>query len=126
MTDFSKMTDEGLRVETAKALGWTEVRIVPGIHGPEEDWLGGVNPKDPDAPILDEVPDFPSDLNACHEFEKALGNDELGYISALASSTNVGDASTDWTEATGYQFAMIHATARQRCLALLATLEGEP
>jgi hypothetical protein len=125
MKDYSKLTDEELRVEVAKALGWkfdgrdgwTEPN---GTHHQVLYPFGYVG----DTPYGEskhgyQVPDdWPRDLNAVHEallqltkqmlFAKWYANlEKTLHAQGLDSSSG----------------NMINATARQRCIALLMTLE---
>jgi hypothetical protein len=97
------MTNEQINVAIAEACGWESVcqhsknpNVWAGKH-----WG-----------LLQEVPDFCTDLNAMHEAEKVLDSDELfrGYYLALYDITQ----STRWP---------INATARQRAEAFLRTLD---
>lgn len=70
------MTDEEKRIEIAKACGWTDVchhgrtaNNTPGIFGVrpgKSQWDDGKH----------EVPDYLKDLNAMHEAEKRLTEDQ--------------------------------------------------
>lgn len=88
ITEIKAMTDEELRIKVAELLG-----VMP----PSVACYG-----------MSEVPNYPADLNACHEMEKALLGDNWHDYAALLKST----AQFRW-----------HATARQRCEAFVATME---
>lgn len=61
-------------------------------------------------------PDYPSDLNACAEFEKGLNdNQRVAYLRHLIGRTHI----------IGEITAAIFATAEQRCRAFIATMEGQ-
>lgn len=127
MKDYSKLDDSALRIAVAKALGWTlkpcecehpRCKREPRWHKPETLKNGT-----PFQAIFDELPDFPSDLNACHQFEKALLFPPTG--------TPAPEANAIWSRFDRYveQLAkmcgsdeIFFATARQRCIALLQTL----
>lgn len=65
----------------------------------------------------DIIPDYPNDLNACHEFEKTLSREQaVKYRLILARNSDGPKAQYRTVEA-----AMCHATAEQRCRAFLAT-----
>ena len=67
-------------------------------------------------------PNYPEDLNAVHKVEKKLSAREKGdYASRLFSICNVPGANTEQQERDGW-FIHIHATAPQRCEAILRTL----
>lgn len=104
-----KMTDKQINAAIAESLGWNrrewidkKGRSCSGWRTPSGKELGG------------HPPNYTSDLNACHEFEKKLSlRDRADYTSWLyESSLNLGTAT--WESA--------HATARQRCEAYLRTL----
>ena len=126
MKDFSKLTDEELRVEVAKALGWTlkpcecehpRCKREPRWHKPET-----LKDGTPFQAIFDELPDFPNDLDACHEFEKVLTDATFRGVYAnrlfeIRSGRRIKTESLLWQ--------VCNATARQRCCALLMTLNKE-
>ena len=89
------MTPEKQRSEIAKLCDWKPDLICTDLDG--NPW-----PSDP--------PDYLNDLNACHEFEKTLGDIDnwLLYDKALAEITE------------GFTF---HATAAQRCEAFLKVFD---
>ena len=123
MKDFNKLTDEKLRVEAAKALGWTEVCPCTENHWGEP-WSGFEGRL---RGLPGDVPDFPRDLNACREFEEALDHEaKWRYGKELRRLTgNLGPRGGEFEMNALGCFHLAHATARQRCLALLATLEPE-
>jgi hypothetical protein len=125
MKDYSKLSDEELRIKAAKALRWTDVQ--PGRNGfgsfngvpvGVPPWYKGKNPEY----NRDPLPNFPGDLNACHEFEEALTVDQAWAYSReldklLGTAAGKGTGRIDeWA---------FHATARQRCIALLSVLKPE-
>lgn len=116
MKDYSKLDDNALRVEVSKALGWTEL----------ENWsmlgLVGINPAN--RCPGQRVPDFPRDLNACHEFEKALENQDSCWKYEEQLAKQVDETGID-AKTPAASFFLWHATARQRCIALLMTLKPE-
>jgi hypothetical protein len=70
---------------------------------------------------LAKIPDYPNDLNACHKFEETLTpsqrriyNDELHGL--VIVNCEPGDSQ---------MFACVHATAKQRCRAFVATMEAK-
>lgn len=110
-----------LRVKVAKLLGWTK-----GDH--YEEGFGGSNTltrlvtgwHNAKGTFYRKLPDFPSDLNACREFEEALtDNQRYDYVAYV-----IGKAWGDvWTSDDA--FALCHATAEQRCRAFVALhMEG--
>lgn len=66
------------------------------------------------------MPDYPNDLNAMHQAEKALTFDELSTYRSLLADSHAGPrGSGEWYE--GYDCA-IHATAAQRAAAFVKTI----
>jgi len=67
----SDMSNEQLRIAVAKALGWTYAKPaysrVLNVHA--------VVGLDPDGERRT-TPNWPADLNACHQFEKTLSRDQ--------------------------------------------------
>lgn len=116
MKNYNELSDADLRVAVAEALGWTKIKF----RGPDGTYsrLTGVFPP---ITVTQEVPYFPSDLNACHEFEEALGDGQKAdYGRALFDILGLVEHMNAW----GW-FDLAHATARQRCIALLETLKPE-
>jgi hypothetical protein len=67
------------------------------------------------------IPDYPSDLNACHEFEEQFRNDcaiWMDYMALLVGKPwhFAWEADEVW--------GAVHATAEQRCRAFVATMEA--
>jgi len=102
------MKPEEQRIEIAKACGWT--KFTPGTiqyTARRADGLWGM------------IPDYPNDLNAMHEAEKLLTDDqwdrEEGYLDQLEIVTGTRHMKPGATR--------VHAaTAAQRAEALLKTL----
>ena len=95
------LTDDEIRIKVAEAMGWDKV-----YKGPEPDnrWISPCGRYK----TLEEIPNYPLDLNACAEFEKTLTDKELWQIDAILF--NLPDCRAPFV-----------ATARQRCLAYLKT-----
>jgi hypothetical protein len=128
--EVKAMSDEELRLKIAEAWGFEPGTInqtswlgyCDAIHAETLYQLGcesGSSEEKPDY-ILARVPYFPGDLNAIHEVEKLLTveqrrvfNDELHPIAI--EHINPADSQ---------MFACIHATARQRCEALVLCLSS--
>jgi len=111
----SDMNDEQLRIAVAEALGWTYAKPaysrVLNVHA--------VVGLDPDGERRT-TPNWPADLNACHQFEKTLSRDQQQeYVRQLIKLFKEPLPLMD------FNFAMLNATARQRCEALLAVLKPE-
>jgi len=128
ITEIKNLTDEELRVRVAELDGWRYVN-----HGKltrTRWWL--TSPSDcaqykpeyvHDKPGEDrfgiaggKLPDYPHDLNAVHEVEEAMTKKQLqNYGLWLAQNVGLSAPNPKGT----YLF---HATARQRCEALVLTL----
>lgn len=124
------MTDEQLRVRVAELLGWRrstwrEQGYSRGADG--EVWLE----KDSnicrplhadDDPFKYPFPDYPHDLNACHEMEKALlRTDDKGRVLGTKWYTYAHTLSS----LVPFGQPIICATARQRCEAFVIAMEGK-
>ena len=95
------MTPEVQRIAIAEACGWTSCRI---IHGDPMGYPVNV----PDQLIV--IPNYLNDLNAMHEAEKGLTNEQLEVYCNILHKPNHG---VYWA---------IHATASQRAEAFLRTI----
>ena len=101
------MTDDQIRIAIAEWCGWKFIvsHDVMGKAVPDR-WIKDEMEYFEDHPF----PDYPNDLNAVHEAEKKLDvNPWQQYINLLP------DIIEDWR-------SPIHATAHQRCEALLKTI----
>jgi len=68
------------------------------------------------------LPDYLSDLNACHEMEKGLDYEQCeAFSTTLADIVHAANREKDY--GVPWAFARIHATAAQRCEAFLRTLD---
>ena len=93
------MTDDAKRIAIAEACRWTQV-----YQQKSDGWLWGESPDDG----WHILPDYLNDLNAMHEAEKTLTDDEYKqYRRILTEDTEAGRE--------------ISATARQRAEAFLRT-----
>lgn len=105
------MTPEAQRIALAEACGW--------VRGPGGWRNGGEYITQPS-----EFPDYPNDLNACHEAEKGL-DDIRGecrrYVEELERICS-RDIAAKGPGCSVSRFGLLHATAAQRCEALLRTL----
>ena len=102
------MNPEQQRLKIAEACGW---RLNKNKHTSKSlDWIG------PDDQRTYMPPDYLKDLNACHEMERALDDDQrFNYETTLHSlNQKYGLGISVWET--------IHANAAQRCEALLRTL----
>ena len=100
------MTPEKQRIAIAEKLGLMNIRLIDGIslvYGPE--W--------PDCRL---VPDYPNDLNAMHEAERCLSENQYDEYRKWLTMINADDYKP------GYHRNAISATADQRAEAFLKTL----
>lgn len=111
----SDMNDEQLRIAVAEALGWEfqDRRPIRGWLSPSGEFRGGHG--------RNVLPNWPEDLNVCHEFEEGLTDIEFcRYTQILCGHTTPGERIC-WGGEDAWRAC--HATARQRCLAFLAATE---
>jgi len=107
----------------AEACGWTSKKVPPDDQNPYGEfqhtwWLNPLNPERYPHPL----PDYLTDLNAMHEAEKVLRNDQFHYTAYWRHLFQVV-AGKAWAGDIGYfHFEMTHATAAQRAEAFLRTL----
>jgi len=110
------MTDEQINAAIAEACGWTEIRN--SVYRHHKPW--GHPPLNHDRIKL--LPDYCADLNAMHEAEKVLmqnNNWRIGeYEARLFSSVGEMNNVSSWRGVS----LCFHATARQRAEAFLRTL----
>lgn len=101
------MTDEQINRAIAEASGWTDIHDSGPWHNHK---LWGYPPERPGqgGNAYKYMPDYCNDLNAMHEAEKRLDDNEDYYFALLCALGN-------WPKA-------IQATARQRAEAFLRTL----
>jgi hypothetical protein len=112
------MTDEQINIAIAESLGWTNCRLaIKGAGGGTRYPTAHGIP--PNRKYEASCPNYTSDLNACHEFEKTLDDDlDLDYSENLESVTG-----TRWGANNSYDMSKYRsATARQRCEAYLKTI----
>jgi hypothetical protein len=106
------VTPEAQRIAIADACGWTEVTYKYGV----ENWCHGFHGNDKKR---HPVPDYLSDLNAMHEAETTLTNEQWDkYSSLLADLVNPKAFDLSASELKN----AVHATAAQRAEAFLRTL----
>ncbi len=138
LQELEALTDDELRVMLASAQGWLAVN---DATVPDRVWpcKGTITGKDgwwmmfpPHGYIMSNrlpstglvacyPPDYPADLNAVHEAEKTLTDvQKIEYALHL----EVGSISSDDGEIHyGNLFGTLHATARQRTIYLILTLQ---
>lgn len=114
MKPLEELTDQEIRIAIAKWDGWYRCDKTNPCNGWHNDSVG----KHPNQYAKD-PPDYLNDLNAVHEAEKKLDpwqwTGTNGYIDHLQTVTN--------SKALINAQHCIHATARQRCLALLKVIQ---
>lgn len=120
----SDMTDEQIRIRVADILGCREQRKLSGtVH---------YDPDDSGTPRTYQIrrdgstaflPDWPHDLNACHEMEKAMPEDRRGsYALHLLESCGVSLLYENRLVNNLALFAIAAATPRQRCEAFVEVM----
>lgn len=106
-----------LRVKVAKLCGWKFSHISKWSDRPVY-WVPH------DLARTTELPNYPSDLNACAEFEKECPDRRRTYMDALCAevkASNLGSGHFDYADLE----AVACATAEQRCRAFVAVMEGK-
>lgn len=111
------MTPELMRVAVAESLGFSRFTQRNG-----RGLCGWTKEQPKDYPFrkdeyLTTVPDFPNDLNACHEFEKTL-EPNFEWLAYLKELGKILHATVD-TDVTARQVSDAHADGTQRCEAYL-------
>jgi len=111
------MTTDQQRIAIAEACGWTEIRCLRLYAGDQDLWgnklIGGEKRRN-------RLPNYLGDLNACHEMEQVLTQEQM-----IDYSRHVGKLATSHlpaSRAAWMDFKLIHATAAQRAEAFLRTL----
>ena len=104
LEQVKQLSDDEIRIKVAELLWWYIADAKNGLgvaHG-QAIWPHTVKP----------LPNYPQDLNACHEMEKTLSLGEKCYYVDLLQGKM---GSLEW----GF------ATARQRCESFIAVKERE-
>jgi hypothetical protein len=108
------MTDDQIRIAIAEWCGWTFQPMTGPLGCP---WVMPSATKWEDR--MPQPPDYPNDLNAVHEVENIINsNTDLGYAYDMALCKLVNA----YEEGLCNHVRLYHATARQRCEALLKTV----
>ena len=114
------MNPEQQRIAIAEACGWkTETYHHKGGIPASTHWVS------PSGKIKNDIPNYPHDLNAMHEAEKALKWEQRKqYHDLLADITGFSYCEADTQEEAylDWNCRICHATAAQRAEALLKTL----
>lgn len=117
-SDGRAMSDEQLRIAVAEAMGWTDIAVNPFAPNPPLCGFHNATGKTPASNGGSKwgIPNFPASLDACASFEATLTKEQrFPYRRSLCQQ--VGGCSTNLKS-----FEQITSTARQRCLAYLATV----
>lgn len=102
------MSPEAQRVAIAEWMGW---RRGESVNAWTEEITHWVNPRN----LGQDLPDFTNDLNAIHAAEKHLKDSQIKqYVANIWRAMHLSPEAFIGT---------IHATAAQRCEALLRTLD---
>ena len=111
------MTPEQMRIKIAEACGWTDCKIIGNTR------QFGIPPCNVNAgDNYRLLPDYLNDLNACHEMEKMLNEDQREIYAQILTGMSLcdRDGRMDWG---GVFDEVAHVTATQRCEAFLTTLK---
>ena len=107
------MTDTEINIAIAEVCGWKHYHL--------DLWVPPQQTNDPDGFSelqCDSLPDYLNDLNAMHEVEKALDDEQwLDYVRCLQE-----DVLQRWPGKYRQWAALTHATAAQRAEAFLRTI----
>lgn len=108
LTELEQAPDDDLRVMLAELAGW-ENTTADGF------FIG----RSPNGGGYAELPNYPQDLNACREVALTLDREQKNrYINRLSE-----DVQEDHMDAVDLDFAWCEASARQRTIALILTLQ---
>lgn len=120
---MKELTDEQLNQSIAEACGWRDIR---NYTRHKLEWI---DPQTPERVVLGKppkpgsctVPDYCNDLNAMHEAEETLTQDQEGLF--YTTLIRIEGVRSGWQ--TGEYKSISHATARQRAEAFYRTLNPE-
>jgi hypothetical protein len=120
------MTPEAQQIAIAKACGWKDVKYTKHKEVDIENrsiirWSGvtGIPPEFTHYKNRIRIPDYLNDLNAMHEAEKVLTDEQMiNYLDALLDVLGL----SGWYMDIDSVWQMTHATAAQRAEALLRTI----
>jgi hypothetical protein len=120
LLELSK-TPEGIqqiRIMVAELDGWTECILE------KDGYAWGVNPNliDNECGGWMSIPKYPEDLNAVHEVEEKIPSSQVGFY-AMYLVRVVGPKVIPAGEDFKMSEMCWHATALQRCIALILTLQ---
>ena len=119
--EVKKLTDDELRIRVAELRGYKRASMLqPGTglplweHPTEMVHATDGTPLFPHRVIASNLPNYPQDLNAMHEVEDALTEEQYNRFCDILWNMCGG--------ASG-KFGAIHSTARQRAEAFVLTME---
>jgi len=124
LEEVKALSDNELRIRVAELLGWSDVEndmIVLYVHE-----LRGMTP---DQTHLSyerwriKVPNYPRDLNACHEMEETLPDRDSMLFRWQWNLKDVVLGPERLRSEVWRNAQMFHATARQRCEAFVLAME---
>lgn len=117
-----EMTDEELRIKVAELCGWKRREVFePSFADPSKLVSRGRKWHNPINDLPQRLPDYPNDLNAMHEAEKALTDDEHSRFSDHLGSILCDGKYYHWSDG-GAMRGFVSATAHQRAEAFVKTL----
>ncbi len=115
------MTDEQIRIKLAEWDGWTNITtdFVRDDFGELHEILIGQN----NGSRLEAIPSYLNDLNACYSLEEKLDFEQRRRYADKSWMVAIRDYEKNHmsTQEDGW-FIHLHMTARQRCEALLKTI----
>lgn len=119
-----------LRLQVAELLGWSNLKNFSILNG---DRITGLRGRAPDCAgnYRSTVPDWPTDLNACHKFELTLEDDpgrDAKYWETLYRLLDDDDEGNPIDGPPNGHWCDLkkvgHASAEQRCTAFVKTMEA--
>jgi len=115
LEQIQALTDDEIRVRVAEACGWTKRReIEPGYWV----WIA------PDGNTVGQstLPNYPADLNACHEAVMSQGSETIAEFCNVLADACHAEAKKHPHSAI---MRSVNASARARCEAFLAVMQQE-
>ena len=122
--EYDKLSAQEKRIKVAELCGYDNIMHACGVEG-------GHLPSQCGRPALawGELPDYLNDLNACHEFEKRMTEEQFQsyqhVLYAIVYGKELFDYTLDLSDALSHCSMLTGATAEQRCKAFVLTMEAE-
>lgn len=120
------MTKEMMRVEIAKALGWKLNRDDDGcwlLYNPKNEYVScDWGQETTLARFGHKLPNWPDDLNACHEMESHLSDEDWSEYHRRLWLIARPDKSIPETGCNDHTRRFIHATSEQKSICFVKTL----